>query len=376
MLLYCTGSLTYRYTLDLLALEAQHSPKGDIADPRLAPINTPLHREAWQACLRLHPDQKLVQYLMRGFTQGFRIGFDYRCELKGAKKNMHSATQHPMVIDNYLPDELKASRVLRPFQTQDISPSVHVSRFGVIPKKHRNAWRLIVDLSAPDTLSVNDGISPELCSLEYTKISDVVTELNKMGPGTLLAKIDIKSAYRIIPVHPADRHLLGMSWKGGIYVDTALPFGLRSAPKIFNAVADMLEWILQQHGVSQLWHYLDDYITVGAAGSDECHWNCQIITSMCELLGVPLAPEKCEGPQTCLEYLGFELDTIKGEIRLPEEKLQGLETLLQSWEGKKSCTKHELDSLIGQLQHATNVIKPGRSFLRRMIVLAKLAKKP
>ena len=80
-------------------------------------------------------------------------------------------------------------------------------------------------LTAPDTLSVNDGISQELCSLEYTKISAVVTELNKMGPGTLLTKIDIKSTYRIIPVHPVDRHLLGMSRKGGIYVDTALSFG-------------------------------------------------------------------------------------------------------------------------------------------------------
>ena len=119
-----------------------------------------------------------------------------------------------------------------------------------------------------------------------------------------------------------------------------------------------------------------DYITAGAAGLDECHRNCQIITSMCELLGVLLASEKCEGPQTCMEYLGFELDTIKGEIRLPEEKLQRLETLLESWEGKKSCTKHKLESLIGQLQHATNVMKPGRSFLRRMIVLAKLAQKP
>ena len=105
------------------------------------------------------------------------------------------------------------------------------------------------------------------------------------------------------------------------------------SPQIFNAVADTLEWILQQHGV---WHYLDDYITAGAPGSDECHWNCQIITSMCELLGVPgrpLASEKCEGPQTCLEYLGFELDTIKGEIRLPEEKLQRLKTLFQLRKG-------------------------------------------
>ena len=102
------------------------------------------------------------------------------------------------------------------------------------------------------------------------------------------------------------------------------------SPQIFNAVADTLEWILQQHGVC---HYLDDYITAGAPGSDECHWNCQIITSMCELLGVPLASEKCEGPQTCLEYLGFELDTIKGEIRLPEEKLQRLKTLFQLRKG-------------------------------------------
>ena len=122
-----------------------------------------------------------------------------------------------------------------------------------------------------------------------------------------------------------------------------------------------MEWILQQHGVSKLWHYLDEFITAGAAGSDKCLQSCQIITSMCELLGVPLASEKCEGPQTCLEYLGFALDTTKGEIRLPEEKL--LETLLQSWEGKKSCTMDELDLLIGQLQHATNVIKPGRSFV-------------
>ena len=44
-----------------------------------------------------------------------------------------------------------------------------------------------------------------------------------MGPGTLLGKIDIKSAYCITPVHPVDRHLMGMNLKGGIYVNTALP---------------------------------------------------------------------------------------------------------------------------------------------------------
>ena len=64
---YCKGSCTYRYTLHLLALE-ECSPKGDVADPCLAPINTPCTLKPGKACLRLHPDQKLVQYFMRGIT--------------------------------------------------------------------------------------------------------------------------------------------------------------------------------------------------------------------------------------------------------------------------------------------------------------------
>jgi hypothetical protein len=70
----------------------------------------------------------------------------------------------------------------------------------------------------------------------------------ELGPGTQLAKIDIKSAYRIIPVHPEDRSFLGMQWKDQLYVEAALPFGLHSAPLQFNAVADALEWIAKHLG--------------------------------------------------------------------------------------------------------------------------------
>ena len=48
----------------------------------------------------------------------------------------------------------------------------------------------------------------------------------RAGRGALLAKIDIKSAYRIVGVHPEDHLLLGMLWDEELYVDTALPFGL------------------------------------------------------------------------------------------------------------------------------------------------------
>ena len=88
--------------------------------------------------------------------------------------------------------------------------------------------------------------------------------------GALLAKMDLESAYWIIPVHPSDRHLMGMEWNGKIYVDLALPFGIRSTPKIFNSVADALEWILHQFSIQEEFHYLDDYITIGSVNSNEC----------------------------------------------------------------------------------------------------------
>ncbi len=92
----------------------------------------------------------------------------------------------------------------------------------------------------------------------------------KLGRGTLLAKVDIQNAYRNIPVHPDDRWLLGMSWRGEIFIDTVLPFGLRSAPKIFNAVADALEWVVRVNGVGEINYYLDDFLVLGTSGSEEC----------------------------------------------------------------------------------------------------------
>ena len=91
----------------------------------------------------------------------------------------------------------------------------------------------------------------------FDEAANAIVEL---GRGTLLAKLDIHAAYRIIPVHPDDRWLLGMEWSGKIYIDTVLPFGLRSAPKVFNAVADALEWIMRKQGIAHSLHYLDDFL--------------------------------------------------------------------------------------------------------------------
>ena len=254
-------------------------------------------------------------------------------------------------------------------------PTVHISRFGVIPKSHQqNKWRLIVDLSYPKGRSINDGIPKELCSMTYITIDDAITKILTLGSGTLLAKIDIKSAFRLMPVHPADRHLLAMEWKSGVFIDACLPFGLRSSPKLFNILADILAWILEQQGVSYLLHYLDDFLTIGRPLTSECLNNLTRMKQVCQLLNVPLAIEKVEGPSTCLDFLGILLDTVRMEARLPDDKMSRLKAEVISWLDKCKATKRQILSLVGLLQHAAKVVRAGRIFVRRIYSVAAQVK--
>ena len=155
-----------------------------------------------------------------------------------------------------------------------------------------------------------------------------------------------------------------------------LPFGLRSAPKIFNAVADALAWLAQREGVRLCYHYLDDYILLGPPGSHKCQRALEIFTTLCDHLGAPLAGHKQEGPTSCLVFLGVEIDAVAGQLRLPADKLTRLKRLLQAWGERKACPRKDLESLVGSSNHACKVVRSGRSFLRRILDLLHAVQRP
>ena len=232
----------------------------------------------------------MVQFFLEGITQGFKTGFNpSTITPKSVTRNLPGALLHPEVVEDYIKEEL---RFCGPYLAA-VSPWVHISRFGVIPKNCQpGKWCLIVDLSHPTGHSVNDGIPSPLYSLSYISVDDAVQNIIKIGRGALLAKVDIKSAFRLLPVHPSDRHLIAMKWNHQTYIDVCLPFGLRSAPKLFNILADLLTWIAQRNGVTNLIHYLDDFLTTGPPDSPICQKNLDTFVQLCRDLGVPLAAEK------------------------------------------------------------------------------------
>ena len=132
----------------------------------------------------------------------------------------------------------------------------------------------------------------------------------------------------------------------------------------------MVEWILRvNYSVRYLLHYLDNFLSLGPAGSSACADSITVVRSVFSRLGLPLHPSKWEGPTPVLIFLVIELNSLTQTARLPHDKLVGTLELLYQWAPKKWCTRQELESLIGSLHHVTNVVPPGRTFLRRMIDL-------
>ena len=176
-------------------------------------IVIPLRWEAWDYFLVNHPDQEYRRYKVAGLQEGFRIDFNYkgRKRCKKATSNMVSTMQKPEIVREYLSKECAEGRILGPLPPE-LFLSVQINRIVVIPKGSTGKWCLIVDLSTPEGFSVNDNIDETLCSLFDISIEDAVQEIMAKGQGSQLAKIDIQSAYRNIPVHPEDWNLLGMVW--------------------------------------------------------------------------------------------------------------------------------------------------------------------
>ena len=360
----------YEYMADLCQLEAAR-PNNPVSVPQqLSEVTTPLGWQEWDWRLAAYPDQRLRSYLVQCIKEGFRMGFTGMVKGIGqcSVSNMPSTKERPKVIDDYLAEECSKGRVLGPLK-QELFPQVHPNRFGVIPKGRSGRWRLIVDLSFPGGESVNDGIGGLVCSLSYVGIGEAVRGIVARGRGSQLAKVDIHSAYRNVPVHPEDRWLLGMVWRDALFVDVTLPFGLRSAPKIFTALADAAEWMVRREGVDFLIHYLDDFLLIGRPDSEECAGALTKLLEVFKQIGFPVAPEKLEGPTTRLVFLGFELDTLAMEVRLPQEKLAELKELAHQWVGRRSCSVKDLESLIGKLGHAAQVVVPGKTFLRWLFEL-------
>jgi hypothetical protein len=120
-----------------------------------------------------------------------------------------------------------------------------------------------------------------------------------------LAKCDIKSAFRLLTIHPDDYELVGFSFNDKYYFDKAMPMGCSVSCSTWVKFSTFIQWLVQREAQKGLiTHFLDDYLFVGKRGSKDCHILLETFHTVCQHMGVLIAHEKMEGPITKLYFWG------------------------------------------------------------------------
>ena len=166
-----------------------------------------------------------------------------------------------------------------------------------------------------------------------------------------MAKADVKSTFRLLPVKPKDFDLLGLQMDGFFLVENCMPMGASSAPALFET-STFLEWAVKEKAqCDRVVHYADDFMVYGLSGKglESCH--CQV-------------------------FLGLEIDAARQLVCIPMDKLVKLRLLINQACVAKKLTLKELQSVIGSLSFVCKAVPPGRAFLRRIINLTLKLKCP
>jgi hypothetical protein len=314
--------------------------------------------------LKSYPNQRFVDTLISIAMYGACIGFRGNPSGRVQCPNHASAFAHPEIIEQSIQSELQKGRLK---QISSLPSNAFCSPIGLVPKHTdgiQSGWRVIFDLSSPEGASVNDGIPKEYGTLVYETLNDAIRLIAQAGKGAMLVKRDLKSAFRHIPVSPCDYWLLLFEWNGQFFVDIFLPFGLRTAPRIFNLFAEALHWVFETLFEWNVTHYLDDFLFVFPPNADVNLVSNQFDSVLTEF-GLTKAIEK-DSEGSVVVHLGFEFDTQNMQVRLPSNKKQraidAVDTLLSS----RTVTYTMLETTLGFLSHCCQVVPLGRPFLRNL----------
>ena len=188
-----------------------------------------------------------------------------------------------------------------------------------MPKNNSQNWHTIFHLFYPkgSSQSFNANIPTEDFTLQYIQVDNAIDPILMHAPGCFMTKSDIQSAFTIIPIHPNDWKLLGMAWKGRYYFDKDLPFGLRSAPFLFNQLSDYLEWLIKNHfDIHSVIHILDEFFIAQTPPSALCATALCWVLTLFEELNISLATKKTFHPSQVQEFMGSMLDSVNTQSSL------------------------------------------------------------
>ena len=248
----------------------------------------------WQSIFAVFvPKEKQLQAVLDEFNQIFlkELGL---CKGVKAKINMKSeaipifrkARALPFAMKKRVEselDRLEQLGIIKPVQYSDWAAPV-------VPVLKRNgSVRLCGDFS----VTINPKM--EIAQYPLPQPNELFTNLNG---GVMFSKLDFSEAYLQIELEKESQKLVVINTHKGLFQYTRLPFGISSAPAIFQQVMDQIF-----QGLTGVQCYLDDIIITGKSEEDHMK-NLRAVLERIKEHGLRLCKEKCTFFQESIEYLG------------------------------------------------------------------------
>lgn len=328
------------------------------------PVQSNFNVDLWEHLLTDYHDQRVVDFIKYGWPLNYTK--DVLPNPPSRKQNYFS--KYASFIDAYLVKELNKGAIYGPFKVNPLKCNLTLSPLFTVPKGEIDR-RVIVDCSHGGPSSVNNGIPQdtflnEPYKLMYPRHEEFISLLVRHGFGCAMWKLDLSRAFRQLVLDPHDLHLQGYEWKGDIYIDNRLIFGIRSSPQACQRTTNAVSYMLWKHGVHVV-NYVDDF--GGVSDSVSADQDYDFAVKLFKDLGLELSAEKCFPPSTIVTFLGKEYDSKQMTVRIPETKIQETKDILQSYAHKRSCTKRQLQQIIGKLAFISECVRSGRLFISRML---------
>ena len=312
-----------------------------------------------------------TEFLVKGFRQGFDIGYRGPERRRSKSKNIPLTVGSKTELWNKIMKEVKLGRVAGPFEEVPYQFFIQ-SPIGLVPKAGDAQTRLIFHLSydfngdQEEEKSVNHHTPKELCTVKYRDLDHAVNnylQLKSIGeanqsrvsgyrPIVYGGKSDIKSAFRVAP-------LLRKCWpwlimlayhpitnQAQYFVDKCLPFGASISCAIFQRISNGLKHIMEVRHKITLTNYLDDFLFL-ALTILHCNYLVSQFLVLCQEIGFPIAQEKTEWACELITFLGVLLNGKLYMLSVPLEKKIKAENMLRSMLSHTKTTVKDLQILCG-----------------------------
>ena len=264
---------------------------------------------------------------------------------KLGKMTSHQASLH--VPPDAHPIFCKARPV--PFSLRDAA-SAELNRLegmGILEKVTHAEW------AAPIVLVPKGDGSLRLCGdykmtvnrsieIEQYPLPKANELFSSLSGGQQFTKLDLAQAYQQLPLDEESQRFCCINTHQGLYRFTRLPFGVSSAPAIFQRVMDT---ILQ--GIPHVQCYIDDLLITGA-NEEEHIRNLDAVLKRLQSHGISLKQSKCSFLKDSVEYLGHVVNSTG--LHTSPKKVEAVK------EAPRPTNQTQLRSFLGLLQYYSKFI--------------------